>query len=67
MSLIAGGLVLSAACSPRETDNGTYQSGPDGAAEEAAATDRAETTVATTDSTRVIILTDSLKKAKGDL
>ena len=61
------GLVLNATCKPRAADNGTYQSGPGGATEEATATDRAETTVASLDSTRIIILRDSVKKEKDKL
>ena len=67
MGMVMGGLVIGAACKPRQVDNGTYQSGPGGAAEEATATDQAETTVANLDSSRIIIMSDSLKKSKGRL
>ncbi|GEO02990.1 hypothetical protein AAE02nite_06540 [Adhaeribacter aerolatus] len=59
-SLLVGSFLLSNACNSPKKDNGTYMSGTDGATEEATAADRAETLAAPTDSTRVIILRDSL-------
>ena len=65
--LLAGSFFLNIACNSRKADSSTYMSGPDGATKEATATDRAETISAPTDSTKVIILSDSLKQENNAL
>ncbi len=60
--LFMGGLLLTTSCNTRKVEDGIYQNGPGGAAEEAAATDQAETTGVSFDTTAVIISADSAKK-----
>ncbi|MDB5262417.1 MAG: hypothetical protein JWQ14_1698 [Adhaeribacter sp.] len=67
LGLVLGGLVLSTACSSRQIDSGIYQTNPGGATEDASAADRAETAVVKMDSTRMIILNDSLQNSAGEL
>jgi len=65
--LVLGIILLSTACGPRQVDNGIYTSGSDGVTEEAAATDRAETTGTITDSTPAVMLADSVKNERVQL
>jgi len=59
LTLLGGILVAQTACNARRIEEGTYQTGPDGADETSAATDRAETTVAATDTAALILPADT--------
>jgi len=65
--LLLGSFFLSMACNSRKMDNDTYMMEPGGAAQEASATDQAETIAATSDSTKIIILSDSAKQDSSGL
>ncbi|KAA5544011.1 hypothetical protein [Adhaeribacter rhizoryzae] len=66
-SLLLASFFLSMACNSRKIDNDTYMSEPGGAVQEASATDQAETIAAINDTTRVIILGDSVKPDSSGL
>ncbi|MGV3585657.1 MAG: hypothetical protein ACO1OF_01545 [Adhaeribacter sp.] len=65
--LLVGSFSLSMACNSRKMDNDTYMMEPGGATQEASATDQAETIAAINDSTRIIILADSVKQDSSGL
>ena len=66
LALLGGVIMVQTACNARKVDDGmgTYESGPDGASDAATATDRAETTVASTDTAALILPADTAGREK---